>query len=224
METVRPVDSASAWDEKRRRILYGAATVFSARGYPKGTTKEIAAQIGLSQPAIYHYVGSKSDLLRKIALQVDRVMTAALREGLSLGSDPLTKLRGVIACFTQAVVYNHLTFAVYRSELRWLEPSIAEQVQSDERQFVLAVRGQVEEVQAQGALPDAPSSVLTFAILNMVGESYRWYRDTGPMDPTAVADTYCRLIGLSAPNINSPVNSPLDSRSRSARANARVSE
>ncbi|MCP2338689.1 TetR/AcrR family transcriptional regulator [Actinomadura rupiterrae] len=186
----------SAWEEKRRRILDGAAAVFSSRGYGKGTTKEIAAQLGLSQPSIYHYVGSKADLLREIALQVDRDMTTALRDGLAAGTDPVAQLRAIITRFTAAVIANHLTFAVYRSEQRWLEPAVAEEVQRDEREFVAAVRRVVEKVQALGKLPDAPSSVLTFAILNMVSESHRWYHQEGSLDPASVAETYCELIGL----------------------------
>ncbi|GAB2450542.1 TetR/AcrR family transcriptional regulator [Nocardia tengchongensis] len=191
-----PAVGESAWEDKRRRILDGAATVFSSRGYSKGTTKEIAAQLNLSQPSIYHYVGSKADLLREIALQVDRDMTTALHDGMAAGSDPVTQLRAIITRFTYAVIANHLTFAVYRSEQRWLEPTVAEQVQLHEREFVATVRDVVEKVQALGQLPDAPSSVVTFAILNMVGESHRWYHQDGSLDPASIADAYCKLIGL----------------------------
>lgn len=191
-----PVGGESAWEDKRRRILDGAAAVFSSRGYSKGTTREIAAQLDLSQPSIYHYVGSKADLLREIALQVDRDMTSALHDGLAAGSDPVTQLRAIITRFTYAVIANHLTFAVYRSEQRWLEPAVAEQVQHDEREFVATVRSVVEKVQALGQLPNAPSSVITFAILNMVSESHRWYHQDGSLDPASIADAYCKLIGL----------------------------
>ncbi len=193
-----PAEGESAWEDKRRRILDGAAAVFSSRGYNKGTTKEIAAQLDLSQPSIYHYVGSKADLLREIAQQVDRDMTTALHEGLAEGDDPITQLRAIITRFTYAVVANHLTFAVYRSEQRWLEPAVAEEVQLHEREFVATVRSVVEKVQALGQLPEAPSSVLTFAILNMVSESHRWYHEEGSLDPSSVADAYCKLIGLPA--------------------------
>ncbi len=191
-------DGETAWDHKRRRILDGAAAVFSTSGYTKGTTKEIAAHIGLSQPAIYHYVGSKADLLREIALQVDHDMVIALQKGLNRGTDPLTQLRGIILEFTLAVVANRLTFAVYRSERRWLEADIAAQVQQDEDEFVRAVRQVVEAAQKTGRLPAAPPAVLTYAILNMVSESNRWYRAEGPMSPEQVAAAYCSLIGLPA--------------------------
>ncbi|WP_158607984.1 TetR/AcrR family transcriptional regulator [Nocardia panacis] len=196
MAASTPVEGESAWEDKRRRILDGAAAVFSSRGYSKGTTREIAAQLDLSQPSIYHYVGSKADLLREIALQVDRDMTTALRDGLAASADPVAQLRAVITRFTYAVIANNLTFAVYRSEQRWLEPVVAEEVQRHESEFVAAVRAVVERIQARGQLPDAPSSVLTFAILNMVSESHRWYHQEGSLDPAAVADAYCKLIGL----------------------------
>ncbi|MFI6369259.1 TetR/AcrR family transcriptional regulator [Nocardia sp. NPDC050630] len=197
MEAPDSAGQDTAWDHKRRLILDGAAAVFSKRGYVKGTTKEIAAELDLSQPAIYHYVGSKADLLREIAQQVDHDLLDALRRGLAAGPDPITQLRAIITEFTRAVVTNHLTFAVYRSELRWLEPAVAEQVDGDERAFIAAVHDVVERAQASGSLPQAPSAVLTFAILNMVSETHRWYAPVGPLGPDAVADAYCQLIGLS---------------------------
>lgn len=197
MEALDAAENGTAWDRKRRRILDGAAAVFSRHGFVKGTTKEIAAELDLSQPAIYHYVGSKADLLREIALQVDNDLTDALRRGMAAAPDPTAQLRAIIREFTRAVVSNHLTFAVYRSEARWLEPSVAEQVDADERAFVGAVHEVVERAQACGSLPQENSSVLTFAILNMVSETYRWYDHQGPLGPDAVAESYCRLIGLS---------------------------
>jgi AcrR family transcriptional regulator len=42
------------FEAKRRAILEGASEVFVRRGFAAGTTKEIAAEVDLSQPAIYH--------------------------------------------------------------------------------------------------------------------------------------------------------------------------
>src|SRR3954465_14861572 len=89
---------------KRLASLGGAAEVFVRRGFAAGTTKEIAAEVGLSQPAIYHYVGSKHDLLREIALHVDEEMNGALARGLAVSEEPGRQLRGIIHEFTAAVV------------------------------------------------------------------------------------------------------------------------
>lgn len=194
-----PGEPASDWERKRRSMLDGAARVFSERGYKQGTTKDIAAHAGLSQPALYHYVGSKADLLREIALQVDRDMIGALERATAASPRPTDQLRNLIHEFTRAVVDNRLTFAVYRQEVRSLEPEVADKVQADERAFVSAVERMVAAAQAAGDLPHGQPAVLTYGILNMVSEVHRWYRPDGPLDAESIADAFCDLIRLPRP-------------------------
>lgn len=200
--SIRAEEPLSDWERKRRQILDGAALVFSTRGYKQGTTTEVAATIGLSQPAIYHYVGSKADLLREIALQVDRDMLGALERGFGASPDPREQLRGVIREFTRAVIDNRLTFAVYRQEARSLEPEVALKVQADEQAFIASVDRLVVKLQGTEQLPAGPSKVVTHGILTMVSEVYRWYRTDGPLDADGIADALCDLVGLRAGDID----------------------
>ncbi len=49
--------------ERAERILDAAAQVFARKGYHRATTKEIAAEAGVSEGSIYNYFESKRDLL-----------------------------------------------------------------------------------------------------------------------------------------------------------------
>jgi len=48
---------------RRRQILDAATRVFSERGFPRATIKEIARTAGVAEGTIYNYFGSKEDLL-----------------------------------------------------------------------------------------------------------------------------------------------------------------
>ncbi|MBN1881506.1 MAG: TetR/AcrR family transcriptional regulator [Deltaproteobacteria bacterium] len=50
-------------DEKRKKIVDGAISVFSEKGYPNATVREIAGAAGLGLGSIYDYVKSKDDIL-----------------------------------------------------------------------------------------------------------------------------------------------------------------
>jgi len=50
-------------DEKRKKIVDGAISVFSEKGYPNATVREIAEAAGLGLGSIYDYVKSKDDIL-----------------------------------------------------------------------------------------------------------------------------------------------------------------
>ncbi len=186
------------FDEKRRNILAGAARVFDRKGFAAGTTKEVAAEVGLSQPAIYHYVGSKEDLLSEIAQQVASDMLTALRIGMSQGNDPRDQFRAVIREFTAAVLRNQVEFAVFWKELNSFPPNVREKVQREERQFIKELAVLVSALQSSGDLPqEPPRAVITEGILGMVCWTYHWYRPGKSLDPADLAETFLALIGLS---------------------------
>jgi AcrR family transcriptional regulator len=100
-----------------------AADVFYANGFTAGTTREIAARVGMTQPTLYHYVGKKEDLLREIALRVDAEMSDALERGLAASVEPREQLTAVLTEFTEAVIRNQKLFAVYYKEQHLLAPA-----------------------------------------------------------------------------------------------------
>jgi AcrR family transcriptional regulator len=184
--------------EKRRDILTGAARVFERRGFSAGTTKEIAAEVGLSQPAIYHYVGSKEDLLGEIAMQVSRDMTSALETGLAAGETSREQFRAVIREFAAAVIRNQAEFAVFWKELHAIPEAARTAVLADERKFLNRIGSLVKELQGTGELPsDAPTPVVTEAIIGMVCWTYHWYRPGRSPDADQVAQVFCDLLRLS---------------------------
>jgi AcrR family transcriptional regulator len=186
------------FDLKRREILAGAARVFDRRGFTAGTTKEVAAEVDLSQPAIYHYVGSKEALLSEIALQVARDMLAAVESGLAAGDTPREQLRSVIREFTNAVLRDQVEFAVFWKELNSLPTEVRTLVEQGERYFISRVADLIGQLQASGDLPaDAPQPVVTEAILGMVCWTYHWYRPNKSPSPDALAKVFCDLVGLS---------------------------
>jgi TetR/AcrR family transcriptional regulator, cholesterol catabolism regulator len=184
------------FDAKRRDILEGASEVFVRRGFAAGTTKEIAAEVGLSQPAIYHYVGSKAGLLREIALHVGRDMVAALDAGMASSADPAEQLRAVIHEFTAAVARDRRSFAVFWQEQHSLEAEVAEKLAADERDFVNKVGGLIKALQKRGTMPEGPPLLMARAILSMPSWMYHWYQPSGRLKTSDIADIYCRLIGL----------------------------
>ena len=185
------------FDRKRRAIIEGAAEVFAEKGFVAGTTKDIATKVGLSQPAIYHYAATKEVLLREIALRVCEDMLQALQEAQEIEGDSVDRLRAVVYNFTNAVIDNRRTFAVYYKEMHQLSPDVREQLRQGERAFVQGVGDLVLDLQKMGRLPaEASSTVITEGILGMVSWVYRWYRPEGPLTADAIAGMFLQLLGL----------------------------
>ena len=69
---------------KRRAVLQEAAASFSLKGYHGTSLNEIAASLGVTKAALYHYFPNKNTLL---AACFDYAMAAAFASRLSGGVD-----------------------------------------------------------------------------------------------------------------------------------------
>jgi TetR/AcrR family transcriptional regulator, fatty acid metabolism regulator protein len=66
--------------EKRRRILRAAITVFARNGYHASKVGDVAAEAGVAYGLVYHYFGSKEELLETIFRRTWARMLEAVEE------------------------------------------------------------------------------------------------------------------------------------------------
>jgi len=190
-------DDDARWSAKRREIVTCAAEVFFERGFHRGTTKEIAERAGLTQPAIYHYVGSKDDLLSEIARQVDRDFSTALEAALATSDDPVAQLRAIITSFVDMMAVNNTAYGVYWTEQTAIQPEVKRETDADQRRYVHRIEEVIARVQERGRLPpQRPTRVIAEAIIGMMSWLYWWYTPGGHYQPAEISDAFCELIGL----------------------------
>jgi AcrR family transcriptional regulator len=190
--------------QKRREILDAAAEVFFLRGYDAGTTKEIATRVGLSQPSIYHYVGSKQRLLEEIVAEVHRELRQVLEIADSRSSDPREQLEATIMAMTDLVVRKQHMFGMFWQEVRRLPPDLLKQVEKDQRALVRRIERFVSALQETGELPaGCPPSVLTFGIMGAIAWTYQWHRK-GPLSADDIGRAFVGLFNVGAPELISP--------------------
>jgi AcrR family transcriptional regulator len=68
---------------RRGEILDAALVVFGEKGYEAGTMREIAARVGVSEPAIYRHYESKEAILSDIVATAGDRIAGEMRNGLS---------------------------------------------------------------------------------------------------------------------------------------------
>lgn len=84
-------------------ILRAAGEVFARRGYHQASTREIARSAGLSLAGLYHYVGTKDELL---FLVLDRAL-----DGLLAALETARRAAPTAEAQLRALVETHLEFA-----------------------------------------------------------------------------------------------------------------
>jgi len=74
------VASTDLQREKRRLILHAAIRVFAEKGYHTCRVQDVAAEAGVAYGLVYHYFGSKEELLETIFRRTWRLMLDAVQE------------------------------------------------------------------------------------------------------------------------------------------------
>ena len=70
--------------DTRQRILDVAAKLFSENGFDGTSVRDIAAELGIANPSIYHHFKSKSDLLTELLTEPLRCVEKAVLEAKQL--------------------------------------------------------------------------------------------------------------------------------------------
>jgi AcrR family transcriptional regulator len=79
--------------ERRQQIVDAAVEVFSSAGYRKGSLRDVADKVGLSQAGVLHHYPSKEHLLEAVLTWRDDVTAQLMGEPLPEGLD---FLRGMV--------------------------------------------------------------------------------------------------------------------------------
>jgi AcrR family transcriptional regulator len=178
------------YDRRRQEVVYEAAKAFARDGYDTTTMQELAAAMGLATGALYHYFGSKEQLLMAIC---DQLMDPLLDRATELLDDPAPagdQLRALVRLWVAHVVEHRDHMLVFQQERHLIE--------SGERwRRVRAARKAFERLLA-GVLEGAPlrtdPRLALLALLGMVNHTAQWYRPRGDLTSEQIADGYVDLL------------------------------
>src|SRR5919109_1633052 len=88
---------AAAQEEKRRQIMEAAVRAFARKGYHACRVGEIAEEAGVAYGLVYHYFGSKEEVLESIFRDTWTQMLARIREVAGSGDPAGEQVRKVTA-------------------------------------------------------------------------------------------------------------------------------
>jgi AcrR family transcriptional regulator len=172
-----------------RRILLAAAKAFAERGFHATTTRDIAAQAGLSSAALYVYFRSKEEVLHQIATSaLDFTIEVAATEARGPGS-PAERLARLVRVLTIWHTYNSQVAHVVLYQTGALSPAHLADITARQREVSRVLRQVITDGVNSGDfdVPDAASA--TLAILSLCLDVARWYRPGYRLTPQQLGDS-----------------------------------
>ena len=143
----------------RARILEAASRLLMERGYARMTVREIAAEVGISNPSLYHHFASKGEILAELVAEpLARVDEALARATPLRGID---RARCIIGGMLDALeIHSGATMAAFR---------IAGELPEPYRALALAMRPHILEMLSDSVADDHRDLRLTMAIAAVDG-------------------------------------------------------
>lgn len=171
-----------------RRILLAAATAFAERGFHATTTRDIAAQAGLSPAALYVHFRSKEEVLHQIATSaLDFTIEVAATEASRPGS-PADRLAGVVQVLTVWHTYNSQVAHVVLYQISALSPAHLAGITAKQREVSRIVRQVIVDGITTGDFDVPDPSATAVAVLSLCLDVARWYHPGYRLTPQELGD------------------------------------
>jgi AcrR family transcriptional regulator len=175
------------------RVHRAALRLFAAHGFEATGIRKIAEESGITVASLYHYVGTKEDLLERMMLES---MTALLTPAQALAqsiSDPGERIAHLVNLHVRRHAQERQLCRVGDTEIRSLSPS--------RRARVIGLRDSYqaiwEDTIASGVQADlfavADVKLATFALLQMCTGVAYWYTPRGPLSIDEISAAFVEM-------------------------------
>jgi AcrR family transcriptional regulator len=172
-----------------------AARVFAAQGFHATSMQDLVSATGLTAGGLYHYIGSKDQLLVRICDQLMEPLLAQVRAIVASGDAPDVQLREIVREWMVHVERNRDHMLVFQQERVILE-------RGQQWRRVRRQRGAFEDVLRRVLARGEEAGLFEFddrdlalrALLGMVNHTAQWFRPRGRLSAEQIADGYVDLL------------------------------
>jgi AcrR family transcriptional regulator len=182
------------YDRRQQDVVVAAAKLFAERGYDQTSVPDLARELGLATGSLYHYFGSKEQLLIQICDQLMDPLLERAREATAKDAAPEQRLRELVRLWVSHVVDHRDHMLVFQQQRHAIQHGAQwRSVRASRKAF----EDLVADVLAQLHSPTDPPEqrrLLIAALLGMVNHTAQWYRPGGKLTAQQIADGYVDLL------------------------------
>ena len=178
-----------------RRLLAAATRLFADQGYDRTSVQEIVEAAGVTKGALYHYFGSKEDLLQEVYARLLRLQQERLDMYAGSQEPVEERLRAAAADVVVTTIENLDDASIFFRSIHQLSPEKNKQVRAERRRYHERFRALVEEGQQAGVFTrDIPADLVVDYHFGSIHHLSTWYRPDGPLTPPQVATHLAALL------------------------------
>lgn len=195
-QTISPFRSAEQREAersaKREAVLIAAVELFNERGFSATSLDDVAARLGVTKPVIYHYLGTKEQvLLEGLARGIGQYEAAAVRARAEHGRGA-DRLRAFLIGYAETNMEPFGRCVVLTADHE-LSPDGARQFRAMKRRIDESLRELIAEGEKDGSVRKGDPAIASAALAGALNWIPRWQDPEGALAPEAVAE---RLVDI----------------------------
>ncbi len=183
-----------AISKRKEQIIEIAQNLFREKGFPASSMRDIAKEVGVEPASLYSHFKSKDDILKFICFKIADDFFEAQEPIHYSVSNPVEKLKRLVAEHIRVVINNLDAAAVFFVEWSYLkEPDLSEFISMREK-YERGFRDVVQEGITSGdfRMMDVNFTVrLLFSIMN---GAHEWYKTSGKVSPDKAGEKMSEFI------------------------------
>ncbi len=180
-------------DTKKEAVLRTAVRLFLERGFWRTSLSDIAEQLNITKPALYHYFHNKEE-----------IYLACYRWGISLIKSELERIRArpgtgleKVASFIYSyaiVIAGDFGRCVVRQDDRELSTEARAEVRAYKRQVDLYLRSFIQEGIDDGTIRSCNVKITAFSIAGAVNSLAHWFKPDADLSAEEVAAAFTKTL------------------------------
>ena len=184
------IELKSADTKQTKRMLAIArvsAQLFATKGYVETSMDDIAAAAKVTKGGIYHYFGSKTDILYHISSSYVDLDRAGLEQSLDDIHDVSERIKFIVFHHIDHYVNQPAAAKTLLHESYNLPPKFLREVRASERRYFEIVSATIADFLGDKATKEL-ATTLTFTLFGMLNWIYKWYNPKGTMKSAKLSE------------------------------------
>jgi AcrR family transcriptional regulator len=193
-ETITESRRSAKWRARREAIIDTSASIFAQRGYHATGITELCTANDLGKGSLYHYIGSKEELLAAIHDRVmDEVMAGAERV-VQAGGSPSEQL-AMLGDELLDVIHRYPDHVwVFLHEFPALTGERAERFRGRRREYERRVEAVLQAGVDAAEFRQLDPRLTAMAWFGMHNYTYLWLKAGGPLSARDVARPFAEIF------------------------------
>ena len=175
------------FQQQRDRVLKAAAHCFNRKGYSGTSLKDVAAMLGLTDPALYYYVRNKEELVYLCYLRAADVGREAMDSAVADGGSGLEQVQRYLRYHIEIMVGERGPIAIM-SEIPSLKPEHRDEILALSRRHSRQFEKMLKRGIADGSIRDCDVRMTGNAIMGSINWIPKWYHGDSAIAEQTIAE------------------------------------